>query len=156
MVDTRFFSHFTGGQEYIIYRKRGWPESWGVCLQWWAMKDFEIGFTCPAAEVQDEEGRRASKDEYALIKAAVEDKVRAIDDKVKRHAEWWPAYTSLKEPFRDWTEAQTLVLLAGHDVCDDGQSAVATFVGWFLNIADAAASTIDEILQSSTHSADVP
>lgn len=155
VVDTCHFRNFkplTGKElEYIIYRKRDWPESWGVCLEWSTneMTDFTIGFTCPAQG--QGQGRCANGAECALIRAAVEHEVRIVDDKVKAD-DWWPAKTPLKHPFRDWREAQTFVLLAGRDVGDDGQSAIATFLGWFGSIAEAAAPTVDDILQSSPHS----
>ena len=145
IVDRTNFRDFSEGQEYFFYRKRSWPETWGGCLEKWSapMSGFSIGFSCPS-EGQDA-GPCASLSDRLAIKAAVEGPVRAVAERVNVNATWWPAFTPLREPFANWTEAQTFVLLAGHERCSDGRWARDVFVGWFKAIAQAAEPIIDKI-----------
>jgi hypothetical protein len=122
VLDESGFQNFDPGDskqgddrfEYIIYRKRSWPDQWGVSLQWKDMTDFAVGFTCPAQET-GEPGLCALTDDFARIRGAVEKAVRFACDRVKGQPQWWPAYGPLEEPFQNWSEARIFVMLAGHE-----------------------------------------
>jgi hypothetical protein len=65
---------------------------------------------------------------------------------VNAATQWWPAYTLLPEPFRNWDTAETLLLLSGFAKLADGCLAVDRFAEWFQTLAQATGVIVDAIV----------
>jgi hypothetical protein len=106
-------------------------------------KSFCIGFWCPSKpeHLQTPNTPLATEQHRACIKTELEQPLQAIGHNV-RSDEFWPAYSLLPPPFRDWT-AETFLLLADLEQMPDGRTALKVFVDWFDSLVRTK---IDDIL----------
>jgi hypothetical protein len=145
------FKTFNVGEQRFLFRKESWPEDWGICLEMWKpnFRDFCIGFRCPSEAKDRESFHAATDDNRAVIRNVLEKPLRDIGN-IQKMLPIWPAWCWLPAPFQIWQD-DAFLLVAELESMADGRTAPNTFADWFLSLANAAESKIDEMLNEHSH-----
>jgi hypothetical protein len=135
--------------QHLFFRAQSWPKHFAICLEGRpVVREFCIGFRCPPETRVPNTLDAFTTNDRLIIRGALDQPLRTIGS-VRAHS-WWPAWCYLPDPFQNWRD-ETFLLISGVHLMPDGRTAIDTFVEWFLFLANAVESKIDEIQASHNH-----
>ena len=97
-------------ENFLHFRKEGWPETWSVVLSGnlKTFSDFCVGFFCNPTK-----SSRPTPEQEEELAQVLKEALRTIGREVKEKekGKGFPAFTYLREPYRNWND-ETFLLLA--------------------------------------------